>query len=82
MKVVHFKKHICTLLFVLFVGVVQAQIPNDLSKIKSEQITDAQLKQWTEQAQKSGMTEASVLGEIKKRGLPDAELTKLQTRLQ
>ncbi|TBR20063.1 MAG: hypothetical protein EPO57_01265 [Chitinophagaceae bacterium] len=66
--------------FISFVA--QAQIPEDLSKIKAEQITDDQLKKFADQSLKSGMSETAILGEIKKRGLPDAEVTKLQERMK
>jgi protein involved in polysaccharide export with SLBB domain len=59
-----------------------AQIPSDLSKIKSSQITDAQLMQFVQQAQSSGMSEAELMAEFQKKGLPDAELQALAARLK
>ena len=77
-------------LFILFVFTnlflisfaAQAQIPDDLSKIKADQITETQLKSFSDQSLKSGMSEAAILAEIKRRGMPDSEISKLQTRLQ
>ena len=51
-------------LFILFVFTnlflisfdAQAQIPDDLSKVKAEQITDDQLKKFLDQSLKSGMS--------------------------
>jgi protein involved in polysaccharide export with SLBB domain len=73
------------LVFVLTVtafGLAQAQIPSDLSRIKSSQITDAQLMQFVQQAQSSGMTEAELMSEFQKKGLPDVELQALAARLK
>ena len=71
-------------LFLLFLGnsCLYAQIPSDLSKIKSSQITDAQLMQFVQQAQSSGMGEAELMAEFQKKGLPDAELQVLAGRLK
>jgi len=61
-------------------GLLYAQIPSDLSKIRSSQITDAQLMQFIQQAQSSGMSEADVLADFQKKGLPEAELQALAAR--
>ena len=71
---------LCTILFVS--GNVLAQIPSDLSKIRSSQITDAQLMQFVQQAQSSGMSEADLLADFQKRGLPEAELQSLAVRVK
>ena len=73
------------LVFILAVtafGIAQAQIPSDLSRIKSSQITDAQLMQFVQQAQSSGMTETELMAEFQKKGLPEAELQALAGRLK
>jgi protein involved in polysaccharide export with SLBB domain len=59
-----------------------AQIPSNLSNIKSSQITDAQLMQFLQQAQTNGMTEDQLLQEFKRRGLPDAETEALVNRIR
>jgi len=51
----------------LFVGSVTAQIPTNLSTIRASQITDAQLMQFLQQAQSSGMTEEQLIQEFKRR---------------
>ena len=61
---------------------VKAQLPTNLSNIKANQITDAQLMQFLQQAQSSGMTEDQLMQEFKKRGLPDAELESLVNRIK
>jgi len=71
-------------LFVLFSwnNALFAQIPSDLSRIKSSQITDAQLMQFVQQAQSSGMTESELMADFQKKGLPEAELQLLAGRLK
>lgn len=72
-------------IFVIFFlgnGVVYGQIPNDLSKIKASQITDAQLMQFIQQAQSSGMSEADMLAEFQKKGLPEQDLQALAARVK
>ena len=72
------------LLFLVIMGnnYLYAQIPSDLSKIKSAQITDAQLMQFVQQAQSSGMSESELMAEFQKKGLPDAEIQLLAARLK
>lgn len=71
-------------LFLLFLGndYTYAQIPSDLSKLKSAQITDAQLMQFLQQAQSSGMSEAELMAEFQKKGLSSSELQALSLRLK
>jgi hypothetical protein len=61
---------------------VNAQIPSNLSNIKSSQITDAQLMQFLQQAQSTGMTEEQLLQEFKKRGLPETEIEVIVNRIK
>ena len=73
-------------LFFVALGIVphmvNAQIPADLSKIKTSQITDAQLNQFLQQAQSSGMTEGDLLQEFQKRGLPESEIQAIVSRIK
>jgi protein involved in polysaccharide export with SLBB domain len=73
-------------LFFVALGIVphmvNAQIPADLSKIKTSQITDAQLNQFLQQAQAAGMTESELIQEFQKRGLPEAEMQTLIARIK
>lgn len=71
---------IAMLFFVI--GSLHAQIPSDLSKIRASQITDAQLMQFIQQAQSSGMSEADLLAEFQRRGLPDTEIQALAARVK
>ena len=81
-KVIKYVKVFVLLLCFLGNGFVYAQIPSDLSKIRSSQITDAQLMQFIQQAQSSGMSEADMMAEFQKKGLPDAELQALAARVK
>jgi protein involved in polysaccharide export with SLBB domain len=69
-------------LSIFFFTDLVAQIPSDLSKIRSSQITDAQLMQFVQQAQSSGMSEADLLAEFQRRGLPDTEIQALAARVK
>jgi protein involved in polysaccharide export with SLBB domain len=73
-----------SLLFCLlsFSNFSKAQLPDDLSKIKSYQITDDQLKKYVSQSGASGLTQAEIENQIKKRGLPDAELILIRERIR
>ena len=66
--------------FILTVNSV-AQLPADLSKIKSSQISDQQLTQIAQQAKNSGQSEQAVLQDLKQRGLPDTEIQALGARI-
>ena len=61
---------------------LKAQLPSNLSNVRASQITDAQLMQFLQQSQSSGMTEDQLLQEFKRRGLPDAELETLVNRIK
>jgi protein involved in polysaccharide export with SLBB domain len=76
------------LLFCLTIGLTisvqhaKAQLPTNLSNVRASQISDAQLMQFLQQAQSSGMTEDQLMQEFKKRGLPDSELEALVNRIK
>jgi protein involved in polysaccharide export with SLBB domain len=67
-------------IFILTVNSM-AQLPTDLSKIKSSQISDQQLTQIAQQAKNSGQSEQAVLQDLKQRGLPDTEIQALGARI-
>jgi protein involved in polysaccharide export with SLBB domain len=60
----------------------KAQIPADLSRIRSSQISDAQLTQFLQQAEAAGMSETELIQEFQKRGLPEAEMQALIARIK
>lgn len=76
------------LLFWLTIGLTflmnsaNAQLPSNLSSVRASQIPDAQLMQFLQQAQSSGMTEEQLMQEFKRRGLPESELEILVGRIK
>ena len=81
-KMVKYSAILALVIFFLGNGLVYAQIPSDLTRIKSSQITDAQLMQFIQQAQTSGMSEAEMMAEFQKKGLPEAEIQTLVARIK
>lgn len=81
-RIVNFIRVLVLVICLLGNGSLYAQIPSDLSKIRSSQITDAQLMQFIQQAQSSGMSEADMMAEFQKKGLPDPELQALAARVK
>jgi protein involved in polysaccharide export with SLBB domain len=59
-----------------------AQIPSDLSRIRSSQISDAQLQQFVGQAKARGLTAQDLEAEMLQRGLPPAEMAALKQRIE
>ncbi len=68
--------------FVFFTATLFAQqLPADLSKAKSVQITDAMLAQMAQKAKESNLTKDDVIKQFKDRGMPDTEVQMLSERL-
>ena len=59
-----------------------AQLPADMSGIRASQITDEQLQQFVRQAESSGMSEAQLMQEFQRRGLPASEIQALAARVR
>jgi len=55
-KIIKCRVFLALVIFFVGNGLLYAQIPADLTRIKSSQITDAQLMQFIQQAQSSGMS--------------------------
>jgi protein involved in polysaccharide export with SLBB domain len=72
-------------LFILLLSttslLLSAQIPSDLSNIKSSQITDNQLRQYLQQAKASGVSMERFEAELSRRGLAPEELADLKVRI-
>jgi protein involved in polysaccharide export with SLBB domain len=81
-KMVKYAVFLTLLVYFLGNGLIYAQIPSDLTKIRSAQITDAQLMQFIQQAQSSDMSEAEMMAEFQKKGLPEAEIQALAARIK
>jgi protein involved in polysaccharide export with SLBB domain len=58
-----------------------AQIPSDLSNVKSSQISDNQLRQYIQQAKASGISMDRFEAELSRRGLPLEELELIKQRI-
>lgn len=76
------KRSVTIFLLVLSSLCVKAQLPSDLSGIKSSQISDVQLVQFIRQAESSGMSETEVLQEFRRRGMPELEIEVLTARIK
>lgn len=74
-------KVIKSVLLILLVISVHAQLPADMSKVKSSDISDAQLQEFVQKAAGSGLSEAQIIEEFSKRGMPAAEINALKARI-
>ena len=81
-KIIKCRVFLALVIFFVGNGLLYAQIPADLTRIKSSQITDAQLMQFIQQAQSSGMSEAEMMADFQKKGLPEAEIQALAARVK
>jgi protein involved in polysaccharide export with SLBB domain len=71
---------VLVLLFLNF-SYSNAQLPADLSKVKAADITDAQLQEFVQKASASGFSEAQIIEEFTKRGMPASEISILKGRM-
>jgi len=60
---------------------VEAQIPKDLKNFTANMITDDQLRSYIEQGKKAGLSEMQIVEEVRKRGLPESEISVLRPRI-
>ena len=60
---------------------VSAQLPADLSTVKSSQISNDQLLALIKQGEASGQSQEDILRDLKARGLPEAEISELTNRV-
>jgi protein involved in polysaccharide export with SLBB domain len=68
--------------FLVFLCIsVHAQLPADMSRIKSSDISDAQLQEFVQKAQASGQSETQIVQEFSRRGMPASEISAIRTRL-
>src|SRR5690606_27933705 len=82
-------KHRVKYLFILLIGMwclcgqVSAQSMNmqDLSKVKVDELSDEQIRSFVSQAKSSGLSEAQLVQMAQRRGMPQAEMQKLQQRI-
>jgi len=82
-------KHQVKYLFILLFGMwslcgqVSGQSINtqDLSKLKVDELSDEQIRSFLSQAQSSGLSESQMIQMAQRRGMPQAEMQKLQQRI-
>src|SRR5690606_7400415 len=72
---------LCFLMTLLDSPSVQAQNLQDISSIKVDDLSDAQLQELVRRATESGLSESELLQMARVRGVPTAELEKLRKRL-
>lgn len=72
---------LCFAMAFLQVAPVQAQSIPDISTIRVDDLSDAQLQELVRRASSSGLSETEMLQMAKVRGLPTSELEKLRKRL-
>lgn len=70
-----------TIVLLCITSIVIAQLPNNLSNVKSSDITDAQLQEFISKAQSSGLSEKQVIQELEKRNMPVVEIEALKDRI-
>lgn len=70
-----------TIVLLCFTSIVIAQLPNNMSKVKSADITDAQLQEFISKAQSSGLSEDQVIQELQRRRMPAMEIDALKSRI-
>jgi protein involved in polysaccharide export with SLBB domain len=64
-----------------FTATLQAQSLSDIAKVKVDMLSDAQLQEMLQRAKDQGLGEAQVIAMARERGMPMAEVGKLQQRL-
>lgn len=86
-KVIDFKTHfqakflITVIIFFLILGSVLAQNLSDLSKLKVDNLSDAQIEQLIKRAEASGLTSSQLEGMAREQGLSPIEAGKLRQRI-
>lgn len=74
-------KKITLVLFFFFSINLFAQLPSNMSNIKSKDISDVQLQEFVQKATGSGLSEAQIIEEFSKRGMPASEINALKGRI-
>ena len=60
---------------------MQSMTPAQLSTFNVDDLSDAQIQKYIDQAAQSGYSEAEIEMALKARGLPEAQIDKLKTRV-
>lgn len=80
MKLVY-KLSLCLMLFFGVVAASYAQVPNDLSKVRIEQLSDEQVLAVMQKLKSSGASDAQIEQEAIKRGMTNNQITLLKRRI-
>ena len=76
-----YKTFLLLILFVLGSSTILAQSLSDIGKVKVDMLSDAQLQEMLQRAKDQGLNESQVMSMARERGMPMAEVGKLQQRL-
>ncbi len=77
----HMRKVFFFVLMSLFVHTAFAQLPADVKNVKVDEMSDAQIRQYIVESEKSGIPESQQEALALKNGMPPAELQKLKDRV-
>lgn len=80
MKLVY-KLSLCFVLFIGIIGSSFAQVPNDLSKVQIEQLSDEQVIAVMKKVKSSGASDAQIEQEARKRGMSNSQIALLKRRM-
>lgn len=78
---IHMRKVFFFVLMSLFVHTAFAQLPADVKNVKVDELSDAQIRQYIVESEKSGIPESQQEALALKNGMPPAELQKLKDRV-
>jgi hypothetical protein len=82
MKESKYLKLIFTCCFMFIIYIATAQLPADMSKVKSADISEAQLQEFIQKATSSGYNMNQIEMEFAKRGVSENEVSLLKPRLK
>lgn len=75
------KLSLCLLLFFAIIGNTYAQVPDDLSNVQVEQLSDEQVIAVMKKVRSSGTSEAEIEREASKRGMSKSQINLLKRRM-
>src|ERR1700743_1354097 len=70
------------LCFLAYTPVLAQNIPQNISNINVDDLSDQQIMQLLQQAQKAGLTDDQILQQAQQRGMSSTQVQKLQNRIQ
>ncbi|MCU0321150.1 MAG: hypothetical protein MUE72_01965 [Chitinophagaceae bacterium] len=82
MKLYNKLKVFFTIFFLAITFWGSAQLPANMSRVKSADISDAQLLDFVQKAQAAGQSETQIVQEFTRRGMPIGEINAIKARIQ